>query len=82
MMRALVVLPQPRGPEKRYAWLTRLLSSACDSGPGDVVLPDHLGERVRPVAAVEGERGIHADDLSAGQGHRSLRVDPTWPIRP
>src|SRR5665811_1709751 len=27
-MRALVVLPQPRGPENRYAWLTRLFSNA------------------------------------------------------
>ena len=31
-MRAEVVLPQPRGPENRYAWLTRLLVSARCNG--------------------------------------------------
>src|SRR5882757_407081 len=31
-IRALVVLPQPRGPEKRYAWFTRLLLNAFRSG--------------------------------------------------
>src|SRR3954454_9650593 len=32
-MRALEVLPQPRGPENRYAWCTLPLRSACCSGP-------------------------------------------------
>ena len=31
-MRADDVLPQPRGPENRYAWLIRPLSSATDNG--------------------------------------------------
>ncbi|CAM3866745.1 hypothetical protein NOZE110980_18490 [Nocardioides zeicaulis] len=31
-IRAEVVLPQPRGPEKRYAWLTRLAASAARNG--------------------------------------------------
>jgi len=31
-IRALEVLPQPRGPENRYAWLIRPLASACISG--------------------------------------------------
>ena len=31
-IRALVVLPQPRGPLKRYAWLTRPVRSAWMSG--------------------------------------------------
>src|SRR3954447_12146121 len=31
-MRALEVLPQPRGPLNRYAWLIRPLRSACRSG--------------------------------------------------
>src|SRR3954470_3579775 len=31
-IRALDVLPQPRGPENRYAWLTRLAASAVRSG--------------------------------------------------
>ena len=31
-MRAEEVLPQPRGPENKYAWLMRPLSSATDSG--------------------------------------------------
>jgi hypothetical protein len=31
-MRADEVLPQPRGPEKRYAWCSRPLRSACMSG--------------------------------------------------
>jgi hypothetical protein len=26
---------------------------------GDVVLPDHLGKRLRPVAAIESKGGIH-----------------------
>jgi hypothetical protein len=26
---------------------------------GHVVLPDHLGKRLRPVAAIKGEGGIH-----------------------
>ena len=30
---AEVVFPHPRGPEKRYAWLTRPLSRAAFSGP-------------------------------------------------
>ena len=30
--RADVVLPQPRGPEKRYAWLTRSVRRAVRSG--------------------------------------------------
>ena len=32
-MRALEVLPQPRGPLNRYAWWIRSLVSACRSGP-------------------------------------------------
>ncbi|GAA3354318.1 hypothetical protein GCM10020366_10670 [Saccharopolyspora gregorii] len=31
-MRALDVLPQPRGPENRYAWLMRCADSAVRSG--------------------------------------------------
>src|ERR1700750_2526057 len=31
-MRALEVLPQPRGPEKREAWCSRPLRRACDNG--------------------------------------------------
>ena len=31
--RALVVLPQPRGPENRYAWLIRPLARAAVMGP-------------------------------------------------
>lgn len=31
-IRAEEVLPQPRGPENRYAWLIRPASSAIDSG--------------------------------------------------
>src|SRR2546421_544959 len=31
-IRALLVLPQPRGPENRYAWLNRPLRSACING--------------------------------------------------
>src|SRR3954468_4553971 len=31
-IRALVVLPQPRGPEKRKAWLTRLLLLGASRG--------------------------------------------------
>jgi hypothetical protein len=33
MIRALVVLPQPRGPLNRYAWWVRSWLSACCSGP-------------------------------------------------
>src|SRR6266702_7571247 len=32
-IRALDVLPQPRGPLNRYAWLMRPVRSACWSGP-------------------------------------------------
>src|SRR5690242_21858031 len=32
-IRALDVLPQPRGPLNRYAWLIRPVRSACWSGP-------------------------------------------------
>src|ERR1700685_4453608 len=32
-IRALEVLPHPRGPLNRYAWLIRPVRSACRSGP-------------------------------------------------
>ncbi|GAA3662388.1 hypothetical protein GCM10022237_22810 [Nocardioides ginsengisoli] len=33
---------------------------------GDVLLPDHLGEGLGPVAAVERERGVHVRTLTTG----------------
>ncbi|KDP91697.1 hypothetical protein W824_05085 [Clavibacter cf. michiganensis LMG 26808] len=38
-MRADVVLPQPRGPLNRYAWLTRLVRRAVRSGSVTCVWP-------------------------------------------
>ena len=52
-MRAVVVLPVPRGPEKRYAWPTRPSRTALRSAVRDVLLADQLGEPLRPVLAVQ-----------------------------
>ena len=67
-MRAEEVLPQPRGPEKRYAWCSRPRPQRLHQRLGDVLLADDLGERARPVLAVERQR------------HRPPPLDlPRWP---
>ena len=43
---------------------------------GDVVLADHLRERVRPVAAVEREGLVHAPDPNRGPRHRDTPSGP------
>ncbi len=52
-MRADEVLPQPRGPENRYAWLMRPEFERRRQRLGDVFLADDLCERRRSVLAVE-----------------------------
>ncbi len=46
--RAIVVLPTPRVPVRRYAWCSRLLVERIGERRDNVLLPDELGERLRP----------------------------------
>ena len=58
-MRALVVLPQPRGPLNRYAWLTRSVRSACISGSVTCSCPmtsANVSGRYRRYRAVDTRR--------------------------
>ena len=52
-MRASEVLPVPRGPTNRTAWLTRSDADAVAEGLDDRVLSDDLGERLGSPAAVQ-----------------------------
>ena len=60
----MVVLPVPRGPEKRYAWPTRSSRDGVAERGRDVVLAHQLGEFLRPVLAVQAVRrhGGHLTD--------------------
>ena len=53
-MRATVVLPVPRSPENRYAWLTRLCAQRILKNPNDVLLTDDIGEALRPCICYRG----------------------------
>ncbi len=78
-MRAVVVLPVPRGPEKRYAWPTRPSRTAFRQRGGHVLLPDELVEALRSVLPVQGLKR-HRPTLrerSAGAGTKcGRRSDP------
>ena len=52
-MRAIVVLPTPRVPVSRYAWCSRPRVERVGERRDDVLLPDELGERLRPPLAGE-----------------------------
>ena len=52
-MRAIDVLPVPRGPAKRYAWRTESGGDRVLQRPDDRLLPDDLVEALRAVFAVE-----------------------------
>ncbi len=78
-MRALVVLPQPRGPREQVGVVDAVVVAApADSGTGHVLLADDLGEGLGPVAAVQ--RGGHAPHPNPGsrQTHRPLAKVRPW----
>ena len=50
-MRAMVVLPVPRGPQNRYACAMRFCVMALVEGLRDVLLADDVGETLRAVFA-------------------------------
>ena len=52
-------LAAPAGTGEQVGVVDPVVRERCPQRLGDVVLPDHLGERLRPVAAVEGEGGFH-----------------------
>ena len=54
-IRAVLVLPVPRGPVNRYACATRSSAIAFVSVRGDVLLPEDLVERLGPVLPIERE---------------------------
>ena len=57
-MRALDVLPQPRGPEKSRRDAPGRFARARSSGPVTCSLTNDVGEPARPVLAVERQRHV------------------------
>src|SRR4051812_8967825 len=86
-MRALDVLPQPRGPENRYAWCNRPLRSACDSGSVTCSCPmtsaKVRGRYLRYSASATPAPSWTNAPLSVGGVTRTNFVPPGWhdPLR-
>ena len=75
-MRAIDVLPVPRGPANRYACRTWSAAIAFVSVRTTAFLPDHLVEVLRPVLTVErGHRTFRAArESSTGEGRAVIVV--------